>query len=318
MRKSKQKLPKLIAVVGPTASGKTALALELAKKINGEIISADSRQFYRGTEIGSDIPDGTWKNVAGRRTYFVKGIPHFLMAFLPPSKTFTAAQFKEHVIRIARDIAKRGHVPILCGGTGLYIRAVVDNFTLPEVPADADFRARMEKKTTLALYSELAKKDPVYLARIPPNNRRYAIRALEVIRATGKPFSEMQGKGEPLFDVLQIGVKRERSEAFKRIDARVDQMMKRGLLDEAKKLGRRYGWNIPAMSGLGHRQLGQYLRAEISLEEAVRLIKRDTRHYAKRQMTWLRRDVQIRWIKNTTAAKRLAKGFLATGKIGLK
>lgn len=306
-------LPKLIAVVGPTASGKTDLALALAKRFRGEIISADSRQFYRGTEIGSDIIPGKWTRKYGSRTYVAKGVPHYLVAFLSPSKTFTASQFKDHVIRIARDIAKRGHLPILCGGTGLYIRAVVDNFDIPEVPPDPAFRARMEKRTTDALYKELAQKDPVYLSRIPPNNRRYTIRALEVIAATGKPFSEVQDRGEPLFDVLQIGVKRDRTEAYRRIDARVDRMMKQGLLEEAKKLGKRYGWSVPAMSGLGHRQLGQFLRGEIALEEAVRLIKRDTRRYAKRQVTWLRRDKRIRWVKDASEAKPVIKRFLANG-----
>jgi tRNA dimethylallyltransferase len=203
----KPALPKLLAIVGPTASGKTDLAVALAKKLKGEIISADSRQFYRGTEIGSDIIPGKWVKRYGRRTYVAKGVPHYLIGFHSPSKTFTAAQFKDHVIRISRDIAKRGHVPILAGGTGLYLKAVIDNLDIPEVPPDAAFRARMERKTTAALYAELKKKDPAYASRIPPNNRRYAIRALEVFHATGRPFSEVQGAGEPLFDVLQIGIR---------------------------------------------------------------------------------------------------------------
>jgi tRNA dimethylallyltransferase len=313
MPKKKEKLPQLIAVVGPTASGKTDLAIALAKRFKGEIISADSRQFYRGTEIGSDIPRGEWRRVegrGGRRIYIVKGVPHYLLGFLPPSKTFTAAQFKDHVIRISRDIAKRGHVPILAGGTGLFIRAVVDNFSIPEVPPNAAFRKRMEKKTTVALYAELKKKDPAYAARIPANNRRYAIRALEVVAATGKPFSEAQKTGEPLFDVLQIGIRRPREEMYRRIDARVGLQMKRGLLKEAQKLGRRHGWSVPAMTGLGHRQLGLFLTGKVSLEEAVALIKRDTRHYAKRQMTWFRRDRRIVWVKTAAEAERLAAKFL--------
>ncbi len=312
--KVKQSLPKLIAVVGPTASGKTDLAVALAKKFKGEIISADSRQFYRGAEIGSDVIPGKWVMKWGRRTYVAKGVPHYLLGFLPPSKTFTAAQFKDHVIRISRDIAKRGHIPILAGGTGLFIRTVVDNFTIPEVPPNAAFRKRMEKKTTFALYAELKKKDPVYAARIPENNRRYAIRALEVIAATGKPFSEAQKTGEPLFDVLQIGIRRPREEMYRRIDARVGVQMKRGLLKEAQKLGRRHGWSVPAMTGLGHRQLGLYLTGKVSLEEAVALIKRDTRHYAKRQMTWFRRDKRIIWVKSDAEAVRLTKKFFGRKK----
>lgn len=312
-------LPRLIAVVGPTASGKTDLAIGLAKRFKGEIISADSRQFYRGTEIGSDIPSGKWKVKGGkwgkRKVYVVRGIPHYLLAFLPPSKTFTAAQFKDHVIRISRDIAKRGHIPILAGGTGLFIRTVVDNFTIPEVPPNAAFRKRMEKKTTAALYAELKKKDPVYAARIPENNRRYAIRALEVMAATGKPFSAAQGKGEPLFDVLQIGIKRPREELYRRINARVGLQMKRGLLAEARKLGKKHGWSVPAMTGLGHRQLREHLEGNMTLAEAVERIKTDTRHYAKRQMTWFRRDKRIRWVKNAAEAEKLVAKFLG-GKKG--
>jgi tRNA dimethylallyltransferase len=311
--KDKARLPKLIAIVGPTASGKTDLAIALAKKFKGEIISADSRQFYRGTEIGSDIPGGVWTRAEGpksRRTYVVQGIPHHLMNFLPPSKLFTVAQFKEHVIRIARDISERGHVPLLVGGSGLYVRAVVDNFTIPEVPPNPEFREKMEKKTTAALYKLLEKKDSAYLARIPTNNRRYATRALEVMQATGKTVTELQQKGEPLFDVLQIGIRRSREEMYRRINARIDVMMKNGLLDEAKKLGKKYGWDVPAMSGLGHRQLGAFLRGETSLEDAVEKIKSDTRHFAKRQVTWFKRDQRIKWIKNESEAARLVRKFL--------
>jgi len=279
--KARSALPKLIAVVGPTASGKTDLALALAKRFKGEIISADSRQFYRGTEIGSDIPDGKWKRGKGgkgRRVFIVRGVPHYLMAFLPPSRTFTAAQFKEHVIRISRDIIKRGHVPILAGGTGLYIKTVVDNLDIPAVPPDAAFRERAERKSTAALYAELKKRDPAYAARIPANNRRYAIRALEVIAATGRPFSEVQGKGEPLFDVLQLGIRRPRAEMYRRIDLRVDKMMGRGLLEEAKRLGKRHSWSVPAMSGLGHRQLGMFLRGEMPLEAPNDLVQARQAH----------------------------------------
>lgn len=309
-------LPKLIAIVGPTASGKTDLALALARRFKGEIISADSRQFYRGTEIGSDIPTGAWKKGRGhkRKTYVVKGVPHYLMAFLSPKRTFTVAQFKDHVIRIGRDIAGRGHVPILTGGSGLYLRAVIDNFDIPAVPPDRMFRKRLEKRSTAALYALLKKKDPAYAARIPPNNRRYAIRALEVMAATGRRFSEAQRKGEPLFDVLQIGIRRPRTEAYRRIDRRVDVMMRRGLLDEAKSLGKRFGRDLPAMSGLGHRQLGSFLSGKITLDEAVRLIKRDTRHYAKRQMTWFRKDKRIFWVKNEAEASRKVARFLKAKK----
>lgn len=303
-------LPKIIAVVGPTASGKTDIAIALAKRFKGEVISADSRQFYRGTEIGSAVEPGRWVKRNGRRVYLAKGVPHHLVSFLSPRRTFTVAQFKDHVIRIARDIRKRGHLPILCGGSGLFLGAVIDNFDIPEVPPDAAFRARLERRSTEALYAELTKRDPAYVARIPKNNRRYATRALEVIHATGRPFSEQQSRGEPLFAVLQLGLKRERAALNRRIDRRVGIMMERGLLEEARRLGKRYGWSLPATTGLGHRQLGAYLRGESTLESAVESVKTDTRRYAKRQMTWFKRDKSIRWIASETAAIRLAKQFL--------
>lgn len=310
-------LPKLIVIVGPTASGKTDLALSLAKRFKGEIISADSRQMYRGTEIGSDTPVGKWKRGKDekRRTFFVRGVPHYLMGFLSPKRTFTAAQFKDHAIRISRDIRERGHVPILVGGTGLYISSIVDNLSIPQVPPDPAFRKRMERLSTARLRAMLVKKDPAYAKRIPKENRRYMIRALEVATKTGKAFSELQSKGEPLFDVLILGVRRPRPELYARIDRRVDAMMRRGLLAEAKKLGRRHGWDLPAMSGLGHRQLGLSLEGRITLEEAVRLIKRDTRRYAKRQMTWLRREKRVRWVVGKAEANRVVRSFLKTAKV---
>ena len=304
-------LPKLIAIVGPTASGKTDLAIALAKKFRGEIISADSRQFYRGTDIGSDIIPGKWVKRGRRRVYVARGIPHHLLSFRPVSRPVTAAEFQKLAIRLARDIARRGRVPIVAGGTGLYIRTIVDNLDIPPVAPRPDIRARLEERTTAKLYAWLKKLDPAYAVRIPAQNRRYIVRALEVIGATGRPFSEQQRAGEPLFDVLQLGVKRPRPEIYRRIDARVDLMIKNGLIDEAKRLAKRFSWDLPAMSALGHRQLGLFLEGKVPLEEAVRLIKRDTRHYAKRQLTWFGRDKRIQWVKDQASAFKLAGKFLS-------
>ncbi len=303
-------MPKLVVVLGPTASGKTDLAIKLAKKFRGEIISADSRQFYRGTDIGSDIIPGKWVRRAGRRVYLAKGIPHHLISFRPLDRPVTAAEFKDLAVRLARQIARRGRLPILAGGTGLYLNAVTENFTIPPVAPDPAFRRRLEKRSTSSLYAELKKKDPAYASRIPPQNRRYISRALEVIHATGRAFSAQQGRGEPLFDILKLGIRRPRAEMYRRIDARVDKMIEKGLVGEAKRLGRRYGWELPAMTALGHRQLGLYLRGETTLDEAVRLIKRDTRHFAKRQVAWFKRDRAIRWIKRPAEANILVRRFL--------
>ena len=303
-------LPKLLVILGPTASGKTDLAVALAKKFRGEVISADSRQFYKGTDIGSDIIPGKWAGQGRRRVYVARGVPHHLLAFRPVSRPLTIAEFKEQASKLALDIIKRGRLPILAGGSGLYIRAVAENFQIPQVAADPQLRARLARRSTASLLKELRRRDPVYAAKISGPNRRYLTRALEVAIKTGRPFSELQTRGEPEFDVLKLGVKRPRREIYRRIEARVDDQIRRGLLVEAKKLGQRHGWDLPAMSALGHRQLGEHLAGRISLEEAVRLIKRDTRHYAKRQLTWFKKDKGVKWIKGPNEASKLVRKWL--------
>lgn len=300
---------KLLAVIGPTAAGKTALAIELAKLFNGEIISADSRQFYRGTNIGTDIIEGKWVKRGGRRVYLAHGVPHHLIAFRSPSQPVTLDGFRRLARRKIKEIAARDHLPILCGGTGLYVQAVTDNFLLPSVPPNPVLRARMERRSTADLLAELKRRDPDYAARISSGNRRYIIRALEVIEATGQPFSAQQAKGEPEYDTLKLGVRRPRETLYRKINRRVDEMMEEGLVRETEKLVKRHGWQTPAMTGLGHRQIGQYLKGEISLAEAVRLIKRDTRHYARRQLIWWRRDPTIRWVRSLSEAERLVSRF---------
>jgi tRNA dimethylallyltransferase len=241
--------------------------------------------------------------------YVAKGVPHHLIAFRAPDEPLTAAEFQKMAIAKANEITARGKMPILAGGTGLYIRMVVDNFSVPAVLPNRALRRRLEKRSAASLSAELKKKDPLYASKVPPQNRRFITRALEVIAATGKPFSELQKAGEPLFDTLQVGIRRPRNLMYERIDRRVDQQMRRGLLKEAKAMAKRYGWDLPAMSGLGHRQLGAFLQGQMTLQEAVERIKRDTRHYAKRQVTWFRRDLRIRWVKDEKQAFGLVKKF---------
>ncbi len=297
-------------VLGPTASGKTDLAIAIAKKFRGEIISIDSRQMYRGLEIGAAIPSGKWAKRGSRRVFVVDGVPHHLLAFRSPAKPLTAAEVKEQAVAAARDIVRRKRLPIFCGGTGLYADAISRNFAIPEVEPDPVFRAQLAKRGTAELFAELRKKDAAYAERISPQNRRYITRAFEVMAATGRKFSEQQAEGQALFRFLKIGVSRPRIELYRRIDRRVDAMMAAGLLEEARKLGRRYGWDGQVMTSLGHRQLGQFLRGEIALEEAIGLIKKLTRHYAKRQLTWFKRDSGICWVKNRAAAFRSVSDFL--------
>lgn len=306
-------LPKILVVVGPTASGKSDVAIALAKKFGGEIVSADSRQLYKGMEIGAAIEPGKRQKVGGRQVLVAHGVAHHLMAALPPEQHITVAEWKKMAEEVIDDILSRGKVPIVAGGTGLYVKALVENFTIPEVPPDAAMRASLEKKSTKALFAILKRKDAAYAARITPQNRRYIVRALEVMQATGRKFSEAQSVGVRKYDALIIGVSRPRNELYKRIDARVDAMARAGLVREARRLVKKYGWDAPAMTAIGYRQLKDFLGGKESLAAALDRLKRDTRRYAKRQLTWGRREKGIRWAKNGAQALRLAMAFLRRG-----
>jgi len=348
------KLPKLIVILGPTASGKTDLAVALAKKFNGEIVNADSRTIYRGMDVGTAKPpfkflpltkgerEGVSNRLAdptppplikGRRFgYFYKDVRHHLFDLVNPNKRFSAAEYKEAAIRAIYDIISRGKVPFLVGGTGLYIEAVVKNLPLGDtVPPNKKLRAQFERdlrvnraKALKKYYQKLLKLDP--RIKIDKNNPRRIIRALEICM-TGKKFSEQQKAGEPPFDALQIGVTASRQELYRRINLRVDQMLKSGLEKEVRLLSKKYSWGTPGMSGIGYREFAgklrknkysytyKYrskdgLRKKISLEEVAENIKKNTRNYAKRQLTWWRRDKKIKWTKSQAAAEKSIKSFL--------
>jgi tRNA dimethylallyltransferase len=291
-----KKLPRLLVVVGPTASGKTSLAIRLAKALGGEVVSADSRLLYKGMDVGTAKPSMRER----------VGVPHHLIDVVSPARTLTVAEYRAKALRVIRGILKRGKLPILAGGTGLYVRALVDNFTIPEVPPNPKLRRRLEKLTDDELRARLVKSDPAYAERAG-HNRRYAIRALEVIAATGKPFSVLQGKGEPLFDALQIGLRPDRAALVVKIARRVREMMRGGLIEESRRLLRRYDPSLPSMSGIGYAEAAAYLRGEIGMEEAIERISARTRQYAKRQVTWFKRDPRIAWVKNANSALKLAK-----------
>jgi len=284
----------------------------LAKEFKGEIVSADSRQLYRGTAICTDIPPGKWRSFKQRRAYMVEGVPHYLMNSESPGEPITVSQYQRRALWRLKEIASRGKLPLLVGGTGLYVRAVVDNFAIPEVEPNLELRAKLEKQPLKKLYAKLQRLDPDYASRTSSNNRRYIIRALEVIETTGEPFSKQQGMGEPVFDWLQLGVSRPREQLYRRINSRVDQMEDLGLLKETMKLARRYGWEARIMTSLGYNQLRSHFVDQAPLEEALEQMKRDTRHYARRQMTWLRRDKRIKWVVSEAKARLLITRFLKT------
>lgn len=306
-------LPKVIVILGATASGKTATSLKLAKEINGEIVSADSRQIYKKMDIGTAKEKGEWRRNGLSMTYFVDDIPHHLIDFLDPGKTFTAAQFRDNALKYIKLASKHGRVPIIVGGTGLYIQALVDNYQIPRVEANKKLRKSFEEKTKEELLTLLESLDPNAAKTIDKNNKRRLIRAVEVCILTGKPFSEQQIKGEPLVNALQIGLDVERDVLIERIHKRVDQMMEEGLEKEVRSLVHKgYPWRLPSMSGVGYRQFKEYFDGSKSLEETIERLKRDTRQYARRQRTWFRRDKRIHWLKEYCEIKDLVQDFLAS------
>ncbi|MFH2063320.1 MAG: tRNA (adenosine(37)-N6)-dimethylallyltransferase MiaA, partial [bacterium] len=270
-----------------------------------------SRQLYRGTEVCTDIPSGRWRSFGGRRrAYVVDGVPHYLLGSESPTRPLTLDEYQRRAVWRLREIASRGRLPILAGGTGLYVRAVVGNFSGPRVAPDQKFRSGLDGVSTTELFRRLQRIDPDYAERIGAGNRRYIVRALEVQRATGRPFSEQQGRGEPQFDWLELGVDRPREELYRRIDERVDWMFGHGLLPESGRIFSRYGASARISTSLGYAQLVGYFSGQYGLEEAQRRIKRDTRHYARRQLTWLRRDRNIRWVSGLAEARKIVHKFI--------
>lgn len=285
------KRPPLIVIVGPTAVGKTRLALRLAQEFDGEIVSADSRQVYRGLDIGTAKP-----TLEERRR-----APHHLIDVVAADEAFTLAQYQELAYEVIVNVLARSKVPFLVGGTGLYVRAVVEGWGIPRVPPNEELRAELYRQTEIkgegALHARLREVDPVAAERIDPRNVRRVVRALEVYLETGQPISELQRRKPPPYRILQIGLTMERQELYQRIDERVDRMIKEGLVEEVRGLVEPgYGYDLPSMSGLGYQQIGMYLRGQVSLEEAIQLIKRHTRRFVRYQYNWFRLgDESIHW-----------------------
>lgn len=296
--------PRLIVILGPTASGKSGLAIKLAKKFNGEIISADSRQIYQEMNIGTAKP--TKKEL--------KIIPHHLIDIKNPNQNYTLAQYKNDAIKTINKVIKRGKIPFLVGGTGLYIDAVVNNLEIPRVKPNQKLRKQLEKeietKGLKFLFDKLVALDPESAYIVDQNNPRRVIRALEITLLTNKPFSQQRKKGEPLFDALKIGVGVPPDKLKKRIYKRVDLMIKKGMTKEVKNLLIKYTSKPIAFDAIGYREIIDYFKGKINFEEAANLIKTNTWRFAKRQLTWFRKDKNIRWISSEKEAEKLIKNFL--------
>lgn len=285
---------KLIVVAGPTASGKTRLAIDIAKSVNGEIVNADSMQIYKYMNIGSAKPTLEEQSEA----------KHHLIDFLEPDEEFSVADYTDLAHKVIAEIASRGKVPIMCGGTGLYINSVVNDITFGEIETDYKLREELNELAkqhgSQYLLDILKEFDPVSAQRLHPGNLRRIVRAIEFYRTTGIPISEhqeMTKQKESRYEPLMLCVKWDREVLYDRINKRVDIMLNDGLLDEVKRLMEMgYTKELNSMKGIGYKEIIDYFEGNMSLEDTVNLIKQSSRRYAKRQLTWFRRDKRIHWL----------------------
>lgn len=283
---------KTVFITGPTASGKTALSVRLAKEFGGEIVSADSMQIYRGIHIASAAPDEEEKC----------GVPHHMLEFLEPESEFSVADYTKAARKIIKDINSRGRLPIVVGGTGLYINALADNTVFITEKADVTLRDRLEKRFDsiggAAMLKELEAIDPVSAAKLHPNDRKRIVRALEVYSLTGETKTrqnELSKTGEKIINPLFIGITyKDRQQLYDRINLRVDKMLENGLLNEAEAALNRSGGG--AFQAIGHKELAGYINGECTLDEAAKRLKMQTRRYAKRQLTWFNKNERIHWL----------------------
>ncbi len=295
--------PKIIVILGPTASGKSSLAVEIAKIFKGEIISADSRQIYQELNIGSN------------KTTLLEqdGIKHYLLDIVRPDQEYSLHDWQQAALATIDEIHKQHKLPIICGGTGLYLSSILQNYQLPQT--DLALRKELEQHSLEQLIKQLEISDPEILETIDINNKVRVLRALEYALAFKASIKAGQKSGDCAFDYLIFGIDPERKALYKKIDQRVDQMVALGLVAEVKTIYQKYqDKNSPALSGIGYREIIQYLDNEITLDKALELIKQNTRHYAKRQMTWFRRmekqGLKIHWNLALSDIKEEINNFL--------
>lgn len=280
-----KKKNKVIAIVGATASGKTSYAINLAKEIGGEVVSADSRLVYKGFDIACAKPTLEEQD----------GIPHYMMDIVEPEFDYSAGLYEQDAKRIVYDILSREKTPIVAGGTGLYFRVLLENFDLPKVEGDFEYRKKMGEYDKTELFEMLKKQDPISAERIEQNDKKKIIRALEVLHLTGKPMSENQGIKDPEFDVEWIGCNFPREVLYERINRRVDLMFENGIIEETQNLIKKHGRIGNIVDSIGYKEVLAYLDGVYTLEEAKDKLKQNSRNYAKRQLTWFRKNPNIKW-----------------------
>lgn len=287
------KKKKVVVICGPTASGKTALSIELAKQIDGEIVSCDSMQIYKDMNIGTAKPT---KEEMG-------GIKHYLLDYVSPTQRYSVADYKADAKKAIREILDNGKVPIIVGGTGLYVDSLIYEIEYPNIEFDEEYRSDLEKEVREnglnELYLQAKEIDPIAIEKISCNDKKRILRILEIFNATGKTKTEVEiesRKNEPEYDYRVYALLWDRNKLYNRINCRVDIMMEQGLIEEVKKILKKYNTFPTAMQGLGYKEVVQYLNGECTKEEMVEKIKQETRRYAKRQMTWFRKNKQTIWL----------------------
>ncbi len=306
--------PKIIVILGPTAAGKTELGIRLAREFNGEVISADARQVYRRMPISTGRPSGQWEKIEENiSAYVVGGVPHYFLDVVEPDVVMSVAEFKSQAAARLADIARRGKLPIVVGGTGLYISALIDNWEVPAVLPNSQLRRELESKSLLELSKLLGRLDPETNSWIDKNNRRRLVRALEVVIETGQSFTAQRRRGPRPYNDLRLGVRWPWPVLRARIEQRIDEQMAAGMVAEVEKLAAAgFDPKLPSLSSLGCTEILSYLQGECTRFEALRAIKIYTWRYAKRQLTWFKRDKNIHWIEggHWEEAAKLVKEFL--------
>ncbi len=287
---------KVIVICGPTASGKTALSVQLAKKINGEIVSADSMQIYKDMNIGTAKPS----------IDEMQGINHYLLDFVSPDERYSVADFKKDAKDAIKKIIKKGKIPIIVGGTGLYVDSLIYEIDYPNIEFDEDYRKQLEKQVNEQglekLYDKALEIDKQAMKKISPNDKKRILRVLEIYHATGKTKTEQEiesRKREPEFDYHVYAINWKREQLYNRINNRVDIMIEQGLIEEVKEILKKYNKFPTAMQGLGYKEVVDYIENRLTKEEMVEKIKQETRRYAKRQLTWFRKNKQTVWLEGT-------------------
>lgn len=291
-----EKKPKVIVICGPTASGKTSLSIELAKKINGEIISADSMQIYKDMDIGTAKPNKEE----------MQGIKHYLLDFVSPEERYSVAQYKNDAKYAIKEILSKGKMPIVVGGTGLYIDSLIYEIEYNDIKIDEDYRKELEtiieKQGLKELYEKALEIDPIAMEKISENDKKRIMRVLEIYKSTGKTKTEqeIESRKKPIeYDYKVFAINWDRETLYNRINQRVDIMIEKGLIEEVKNIIKKYDKFPTAMQGLGYKEVVEYLNRIYTKEEMIEKIKMETRRYAKRQLTWFRKNKQTLWIEGT-------------------